>query len=293
MKTNKKKLLCVGAGYSARVIACELLSNNKHNKWSVYGSYRKQKQAEVLSKLGIIPIKFNNLADNLLSVDAILSSIPPDKEGDPVLNQYGAILSKLNKKPWIGYFSTTGVYGDTKGSLVDETAPLNPTTERGKRRVAAENIWLKHNAHIFRLPGIYGHGRSSLDRVRDGLTRRVHRPNHLFSRIHVDDISQCVIASMNKPNPGTVYNVCDDEAAEQQLVDAYASKLLGKKPPPLVRFKDAAKEMTPMALSFWQDNRRVNNTKIKSELGVKLFYPTFREGLKSLHENVEGINKTL
>ena len=293
MRTNTKKLLCVGTGYSARVIARELLSNDKLNKWSVYGSYRKQKQAKALLDIGIIPINYNNLTDKLLSVDAILSSIPPDKEGDPVLNHYGAILSKLNNKNWIGYFSTTGVYGDTKGSMVNETAPLKPTTDRGKRRVAAENIWLKYDAHIFRLPGIYGRGRSSLDRVRGGLARRVHRPNHLFSRIHVEDIAQSVVASINKPNPGSIYNICDDEAAEQQLVDAYAAKLLGMKPPPLVPFKDAAKEMTPMALTFWRDNRRVSNAKMKNELGIKLFYPTFREGLKSLQESVEGVNETL
>jgi nucleoside-diphosphate-sugar epimerase len=154
-------------------------------------------------------------------------------------------------------------------------------------------MWLKYNAHIFRLPGIYGRGRSSLDRIRGGLARRVHRPNHLFSRIHVEDIAQSVVASINKPNPGSIYNICDDEAAEQQLVDAYAAKLLGMKPPPLVPFKDAAKEMTPMALTFWRDNRRVSNAKMKNELGIKLFYPTFREGLKSLQESVEGVNETL
>ena len=293
MKAITKKLLCIGTGYSAQVIARKLLSNDKLNSWSIYGSYRKQKQAKDLSNLGVIPINYDNLADKLLTVDAILSSIPPDKDGDPVINQYGAILSKLNKKHWIGYFSTTGVYGDTKGTLVDETAPLNPTTERSKRRVVAENIWLKYDAHIFRLPGIYGYGRSSLDKIKGGLARRIDRPNHLFSRIHVDDIAQCIIASINRPNPGSIYNICDDEAAEQQLVDAYASKLLGTKPPPLVPFKDAAKEMSPMALTFWQDNRRVSNTKIKYELGVRLFYPTFREGLKSLYKNVEGINETL
>ena len=285
MKTSTRRLLCVGTGYSAKVIARTLLAYDKPNRWVVYGSYRKQEQAKALSDIGIIPIEFNNLTNTLLSVDTILSSIPPGREGDPALKLYGDLLPRVVKNSWIGYFSTTGVYGDTEGLLVDETAPLNPTSDRSRRRVAVESDWLQYGAHIFRLPGIYGQGRSSLDRLKNGLTRRVHRPNHLFSRIHVDDIAQSVIASINQPNPGSVYNICDDEAAEQQLVEAYASELLGIKPPQLIPFKDAMKEMTPMALTFWQDNRRVSNAKMKSELGVKLLYPTFREGLKSLNQS--------
>lgn len=285
MKTSTRRLLCVGTGYSAKVIARSLLAYDKPNRWVVYGSYRKQEQAKALSDIGIIPIEFNNLTNTLLSVDTILSSIPPGREGDPALKLYGDLLPRVVKNSWIGYFSTTGVYGDTEGLLVDETAPLNPTSDRSRRRVAVESDWLQYDAHIFRLPGIYGQGRSSLDRLKNGLTRRVHRPNHLFSRIHVDDIAQSVIASINQPNPGSVYNICDDEAAEQQLVEAYASELLGIKPPQLIPFKDAMKEMTPMALTFWQDNRRVSNAKMKSELGVKLLHPTFREGLKSLHQS--------
>ena len=285
MKTSTRKLLCVGTGYSAKVIARTLLAYDKPNRWEVYGSYRKQEQAKALSDIGIIPIEFNNLTNTLLSVDTILSSIPPGREGDPALKLYSDLLPRVIKNSWIGYFSTTGVYGDTKGLLVDETAPLNPTSDRSRRRVAVESDWLQYDAHIFRLPGIYGQGRSSLDKLRNGLTRRIHRPNHLFSRIHVDDIAQSVIASINQPNPGSVYNICDDEAAEQQLVEAYASELLDIKPPQLIPFKDAIKEMTPMALTFWQDNRRVSNAKMKSELGVKLLYPTFREGLKSLNQS--------
>lgn len=284
MKTSTRRLLCVGTGYSAKVIARTLLAYDKPNRWEVYGSYRKQEQAKALSDIGIIPIEFNNLTNTLLSVDTILSSIPPGREGDPALKLYSDLLPRVIKDSWIGYFSTTGVYGDTKGLLVDETAPLNPTSDRSRRRVAVESDWLQYDAHIFRLPGIYGQGRSSLDRLKNGLTRRVHRPNHLFSRIHVDDIAQSVIASINQPNPGSVYNICDDEAAEQQLVEAYASELLGIKPPQLIPFKDAMKEMTPMALTFWQDNRRVSNARMKSELGVKLLFPTFREGLKSLNQ---------
>ena len=156
-----------------------------------------------------------------------------------------------------------------------------------------EKNWLEYAAHIFRLPGIYGPGRSSLDRLRNGLSKRIDYPNHLFSRIHVDDIAQSIVASINKPNPNSIYNICDDEAAEQQLVEAYASKLLGIEAPPLVPFKQAIKEMSPMAQTFWQDNRQVSNVKIKNELGINLLYPTFREGLKAIYQISECINKTV
>ena len=293
MKNRKKNLFCFGTGYSAKVIAKLLLNDGEPNEWRVYGSYRRNEQAKALSNIGIIPIKFNNVTNILKNADVILSSIPPTEDGDPVLDQYGGLLSRMGKKPWIGYFSTTGVYGNTKGKLVDETAPLNPTSERSRRRTLAEKNWLEYAAHIFRLPGIYGPGRSSLDRLRNGLSKRIDYPNHLFSRIHVDDIAQSIVASINKPNPNSIYNICDDEAAEQQLVEAYASKLLGIEAPPLVPFKQAIKEMSPMAQTFWQDNRQVSNVKIKNELGINLLYPTFREGLKAIYQISECINKTV
>ena len=281
---SKKKLICFGTGYSAQALARMLLKNDNPDKWTIYGSYREKDQAKILHNIGITPIEFSKATSTLTIADAILSTIPPNNEGDPVLNQYGDLLSELNNNPWIGYFSSTGVYGNTEGQTVDETAPLNPTNDRSRRRVVAENDWLKCAAHIFRLPGIYGPRRSSLDKLKGGLSRRIFKPNHLFSRIHVDDIAQSVIASIKKPDPGSIYNICDDEAAEQQIVEAYASELLGIEPPPLIPLKKAVKEMSPMAQTFWQDNRRVSNKKMKNELGVRLFYPTFREGLKALHQ---------
>ena len=284
MKNHKKNLLCFGTGYSAKAVANLIFNDGRYNDWLVYGSYRDEAQAKVLAEAGIIPTNFKNAAHILKNANALLSSIPPGKESDPVLEQYGDLLSQISENIWIGYFSTTGVYGDTKGKLADETTPVNPTNERSQRRVLAEKDWLKYEAHIFRLPGIYGPGRSSFDKLKRGISRRIYYPNHRVSRVHVDDIAQSIVASINRPNPRSIYNVCDDEAAEQQLVEAYASELLGVEAPPLVPFKDAINEMSPMTQSFWRDNRRVSNLKIKSELGVNLLYPTFREGLKAIYQ---------
>jgi nucleoside-diphosphate-sugar epimerase len=238
----------------------------------------------------------------------VLSSVPPDDEGDPVLRRFAGKIQSVRKHfpssprkrgstgpmdarlrghdnegvEWVGYLSTTGVYGDTGGATVDETAPLRPTGERGRRRVAAEAAWLSSGlaVHVFRLAGIYGPGRNALEQVRAGTARRVHRPGHVFSRIHVEDIATVLEASMAQPNPGAIYNVCDDEPAEPAEVVAEAARLLGRDEPPLVPFADA--ELSPMARSFWDDNRRVSNERIKRELGVRLAYPTYRDGLAAL-----------
>jgi nucleoside-diphosphate-sugar epimerase len=287
---KEKSLFCFGTGYSAQVIARALLSKNEPNKWRIYGSYREEKQAGVLLSLGIEPIKFQDSKLIIKNVDAILSSVPPNEDGDPVITHYGALLSEVSNNTWIGYFSTTGVYGDTKGILVDETAHLNPSNNRSIRRVDAEKNWLNYAAHIFRLPGIYGPGRSTLERLKRGITRSIYYPGHLFSRIHVEDIAQTVIASINQPNPGSIYNICDDEAAEPRVVELFGSKLLGIEPPKLTPFKEAFGDMSAMAKTFWQDSRRIKNTKIKHELGVKLLYPNYRQGLKAIHEDSKNLN---
>jgi len=189
---------------------------------------------------------------------------------------------------WAGYLSTTGVYGDTGGDWVDETSPRNPTSARSRERVAAEDGWLalagEHGipAHVFRLAGIYGPGRSALDQVRAGRAKRIAKPGHLFSRIHVDDIARVLKASMTQPRAGGVYNVCDDEPASAADVTLFACELLGVDPPPAIPFDEAAKEMSEMALSFWRDNRRVSNRLIKDELGVALTYPDYRQGLRAV-----------
>lgn len=268
MAIGKKSLFCFGPGYSAQAIAKALRAQN----WTIYGTYRESRDAEALSTLGIEPVSFAQAATALEGANAVLSSIAPGEAGDPVLARYDNLLAGLSKAPWIGYLSTTGVYGDTGGALVNETAELKPSNDRSRWRAAAEKKWLRLSAHIFRLAGIYGPGRSSLERLKAGLARRIDHPGHVFSRIHVEDIAQTIIASIQRPNPASIYNLCDDEAAEQQEVETYAAALLGIEPPPLLAFEDALKDMSSMAKTFWQDNRRIDNAKIKNELGVELIY---------------------
>ena len=188
---------------------------------------------------------------------------------------------------WFGYLSTTGVYGDTGGALVDETSPCRPTSERSRRRLEAELAWSQLHEqfglplHRFRLPGIYGPGYSVLDRIRAGEAKRIIKPNHAFCRIHVDDLAQTLRRSMDRINPGAIYNVCDDEPAD---LTVFGCQLLGVAPPPPQYWDDIHASLSPMALSFWQDNRKVDNRRIKSELGIKLFYPTYELGLSAIHE---------
>ena len=186
----------------------------------------------------------------------------------------------------MGYLSTTGVYGDHGGAWVDEATALTPNTERGQRRLAAEEQWLALHrdhglpVHVFRLAGIYGPGRNTLDNLRDGTAKRVVKPGQVFSRIHVDDIAGVLLASMARPNPGRAYNVADDEPCPPQDVVTFAAELLGLAPPHEIPFEDA--RLSPMARSFFADSKRVSNARIKSELGYSLRFPTYREGLKSL-----------
>ncbi len=187
---------------------------------------------------------------------------------------------------WVGYLSTTGVYGDRGGDWVDEDSPLEPTTARGQRRLEAERSWLRLHSdfglpvHLFRLAGIYGPGRNTLLNVRDGSAKRIIKPGQIFSRIHVEDIAGVLAASIAKPNPGRAYNVCDDEPCPPQEVVAFAADLLGLPLPPEIPFEQA--ELSPMAKSFYADSKRVSNRRIKTELGYKLIYPNYRDGLRAL-----------
>jgi nucleoside-diphosphate-sugar epimerase len=183
---------------------------------------------------------------------------------------------------WFGYLSITGVYGDSQGAWVDETTPIRPQNPRSQNRAAAETAFLNApiSAHIFRLPGIYGPGRSGLDRVRQGNAQRIDRPGHVFSRVHVDDIVQTLWCSMQQPTPGEIYNVCDDLPCEPQLLITEACQLLGITPPDLIPFEQV--ELSPMASSFWSESRRASNQKIKTKLGVKLLYPSYKEGLRAI-----------
>lgn len=291
MVTNdeRHRLFCFGLGFSARALAARLVPRG----WLVAGTCRGEDKKRVLAGDGIEAFVFDRdrpLADPARALGgarALLISAPPGAAGDPVLAHHGADIAAL-RPGWIGYLSTTGVYGDTRGVAVDENAPLQPTSERSHRRVAAEAAWLdlgRRNGlavHIFRLAGIYGPGRSVLDQVRAGQARRIDRPGQLFSRIHVDDIALVLEASLARPEPASIYNVCDDEPAAQSDVVAYACALLGVNPPAAVAFADAAREMSAMALSFWADNRRVDNTRLKARLGVEPRYPNYRAGLQAI-----------
>lgn len=289
---HEPRLFCFGLGYSAQALAARLMAEG----WVVSGTCRDEETRKTLAEAGIQAYLFDRerpLQDPrgiLSQATDILSSVPPDADGDPVLDCHGDSIASLNGLRWIGYLSTTGVYGDTGGARVNETSPVNPSSARSQRRVRAENQWMnlhwtgQRPVHLFRLAGIYGPGRSTLDQVRAGRARRIHRPGHLFSRIHVDDIVTVLRTSMARPLPGAVYNVCDDHPAAPADVVTYACGLLGAEPPPVVDYEEAAKEMTPMALSFWHDNRTVDNNRIKRELEVKLRYPDFRTGLKAVLE---------
>ena len=213
----------------------------------------------------------------------LISAAPTDK-GDPVLNELREeIAARASHFAWVGYLSTTGVYGDHQGGWVDEDTPLAPSTRRGQWRKDAEAAWQAIPGlplHIFRLAGIYGPGRGPFAKVRAGTARRIIKDGQVFSRIHVDDIAQVLEASIDRPRPGRVYNLCDDDPAPPQDVIAHAAELLGMAPPPAIPFEEA--QMTPMARSFYAESKRVRNRRIKEELGVELLYPDYRAGLRAL-----------
>jgi len=284
-----KRLFCFGLGYSARVLARRL----KGEGFAIAGTCREEETAAALRREGYEVFLFSRerplekAAAALAGTTHLLGSVPPDAEGDPVLDCHGEDIAALGRGlKWIGYLSTTGVYGDRKGGWVDEDSPIEPTTERGRRRAAAEagwlDLWWDHGlpVHIFRLASIYGPGRNALDEVKSGRAKRVVKEGQVFSRIHVEDIATVLQASMAKPNPGRIYNVCDDDPAPPQQVVAFAAGLLGRDPPPEIPFEQA--ELSDMAKSFYAENKRVRNGRIKSELGVALAYPDFHVGLRSL-----------
>lgn len=282
------RLFCFGLGYSAAVLAGRL----KDQGWRVAGTCRTADKQAALQAQGIDAYLFDRdrpLADPqqaLAGMTHILSSVPPDGQGDPVLDHHGDTIAILDGVVWIGYLSTTGVYGDRGGAFVDETVPVAPITERARRRAEAESRWLAlqrdrgRPVHVFRLPGIYGPGRSAIEAVREGSAKRIDAPGQYFARIHVEDIATVLAASMRRPNPGAIYNVVDDEPAPQAEVVAHAAALQGVPPPPLQDLESAG--LGPMARSFYAENRRVRNDRIKRELGVTLRYPTYREGLAAI-----------
>jgi len=281
-----KKLFCFGYGYTCDYLAHELQSQGG---WTIGGTTRDLEKRAFLRSKGINAHLFDYehpLGDPYFILDGVthlLISTPPDDRGDPTFAMHAADIVRIPTLEWVGYLSTTGVYGDRAGGTVDEQSEIRPNSKRGSRRVRAEEEWysLLMNygipLHVFRLAGIYGPGRSALDSVRAGVARRINKPGQVFNRIHVEDIVQVLLASMAHPNPGAAYNLADDDPVPSWEVITYACELLGVTPPPIIPYNEA--DMAPIVRSFYNDNKRVANRRIKEELGVALKYPDFRKGI--------------
>jgi len=256
--------------------------------WRITGTTRAADKVRAIADTGVTPLIWpapNSGIDAALArATHLLISAGPGPDGDPVLAALSqAIAERAPHLAWVGYLSTTGVYGDHNGGWVDETTPLTPGTRRGRQRVAAEAAWRAIPGlplHIFRLAGIYGPGRGPFAKVRAGTARRIIKQGQVFSRIHVADIAQVLAASITRPDPGAVYNLCDDDPAPPQDVIACAAELLGLPLPLQVDFDRA--DLSPMARSFYAESKRVSNARITSELGVTLHYPDYRTGLRAL-----------
>ncbi|GAB4538058.1 MAG: SDR family oxidoreductase [Parvularculaceae bacterium] len=297
-------LLCLGMGYTARALARRLRmgggDSGRGGDLRIIGTTRAPDKADGVRAAGATPLVTNSFGDAARAVaDAshILVSAPPGAPGDPVLRALAVHIAAASRLRWIGYLSATSVYGDADGVWIDETAPLAPATERGRARAAAEEAWRDlAAAHdlplvIFRLAGIYGPGRSAIDAIRAGRARRIVKPGQVFNRIHVEDAARMLAASMQaeargedgrgaRYDPGAVYNLCDDEPAPPQDVIAYAAELLGADAPPVIPYAEA--ELSPMAASFYAENKRLGNSRVKKALGLELAFPTYREGLAAI-----------
>lgn len=276
-------LLIFGHGYTANVLVDHLGTED----WEIFGTTRNVETADLLRENNITPIMWSDekyLKSIIKQSNYILHSIAPTEVGDPVYEKYAEdIKARSINLSWFGYLSTTSVYGNHDGQWVDEKTPVNPSSNRGRLRVNAENTWASiHNLplHIFRLAGIYGAGRSPLDKIRSGKAQLISKPGQFFSRIHVEDIARVLQASIEMPNRGSIYNVCDDMPAAPDEVLTYAAKLLNYPEPPTIGFEEAV--LTPMAKSFYSDNKRVKNHLIKNEFNLALKFPNFKAGLDAL-----------
>ncbi len=282
------KLLVFGLGFSALHISHHLQAAGAQ----VTATVRSRAKADSLAAAGITPRLFSpehtdaEIAADIAASDVILVSIPPGETGDPVLASFADRIAAAPNLRWVGYLSTVGVYGDHAGNWVDETTPTTSGKGRSRTRTTAEQAWLALGAHVFRLSGIYGPGRNQLVQLASGTARRIVKPGQTFNRIHVADIAAVIAASLARPRPGGIYNVTDNEPAPPQDVVAFAAKLCGLEPPAEIPFEHA--ELSPMARSFYSENRRVRNDLIREELGVTLTYPTYREGLTALRAQGDG-----
>jgi nucleoside-diphosphate-sugar epimerase len=289
-------LLCFGFGFSARALAARLSPPNNQQAWRVTGTSTSEAGCARIRAAGHQAALFDGAAPSadvaaaLATATHVVVSAPPGDQGDPVLRHHSEDLRNAARLKWIGYLSTVGVYGDHGGAWVDETTPANPGSPRSQRRLAAEMAWLglltgpkprkRQMVGVFRLSGIYGLGRSAIDNLRDGSARRLIKPGQVFNRIHVDDIALVLEAAMARQQASQIYNVTDDEPAPPQDVVAYAAGLLNLPVPPDLPFATAT--LSPMARSFYSENKRVRNDLMKQDLGVALTHPTYREGMAAI-----------
>lgn len=287
-------LLCLGLGYSAERLARRLATRG----FRITGTARTDEGAAGIRARGWEGLVLDGqrrspeLEAAIASATHVLISAGPGPEGDPILAAIGPELQHAPRLAWIGYLSTIGVYGHHAGGWVDETTPPAGAGNRARPRLDAENQWLAFGAarqtrvEVFRLPGIYGPGRSQIDQMRAGTAKRIVKPGHVFNRIHVDDIGAALEAAILRPAQHAIYNLTDDEPAAADEVVAFAAGLLGMPPPPAVLFSDA--RLSPMAASFYEETRRVSNRRMKEALGVQLLYPTYREGLAAIAAGLKG-----
>jgi len=282
------KLVILGLGYSAGFFARAAQAQG----WEVTGTVRSAEKAGALSRAGLHTLVFGGFAVSrpleklIAEADAVLVSVQPDEEGDPVLAVLADKLAAAPNLAWIGYLSTIGVYGDHGGAWIDEEVQCRPTSRRSKQRLEIDKAWLAFGeragkpVQIFRLSGIYGPGRNPISKLRAGTATRLVKPGQVFNRIHVDDIAGVLLASLAQPRPGAIYNVTDDEPAPPQDVVSFAAEVAGLTPPPETPFDPD--KLSPMAASFYGENKRVSNALVKSELGYAFRYPDYRQALRDL-----------
>jgi nucleoside-diphosphate-sugar epimerase len=290
-----RKLFIFGYGFSAQALADRL----RPQGWTVAATTRDSDRAALMEAQGVAAVDPSDrpgLTAQVRTAQAILVTAPPGEAGCPGLNGLVPALAAAGAFPdWIGYLSTTGVYGDRDGRWAFEASPLAARSPEAARRVSAERDWLDVGrgmgltVQIFRLPGIYGPGRSALDRVADASGRNIVKPGQVFSRIHVDDIAGGLAASLARPRPGGIYNLTDDEPAPSHIVNAWAARLLGLEPPTLTPWDPDS--LPPAARRFWSENKRVSNALAKAELGWRPAFPTYREGLTAILEAQRHLQK--
>lgn len=291
-------LLVFGLGYSAQHFVHLHGEAFEHIAGTVRDRERPRPLADGAEILHFGPDGADEaIDDRLASADVILVSVAPGPSVDPVLARYGRRLAGLKRPQRILYLSTIGVYGDRGGEWVDETALPSPLSDRSLARVTAEKAWLtlakdpSKTVHVLRLSGIYGPGRNALVNLAEGKARRLVKPAQVFNRIHVEDIAGACAALMVHDGPSDVWNVTDDEPAPPQDVVAYAAEMMGVAPPPEQDFATA--DLSPMARSFYGENKRCSNRKIREELGLDLVYPTYREGIAALWADGEGRSRAV